>query len=778
MAQTAQDAPRRNAGSRRKGGRAGGARFVQWGALVLLVSSFVLWGSFVVKGAGEIAAAVLGEDPGDAPVDVLAAPRVLHPGGSVARDALERELRSLGYRAVDHTAREPGDYRFTGDLFEVYRRAHPGPAGDVPEAFVRVRIEDGRILSLQRADGTDLQAFALEPVRLGAFRGPGLEERRPLPLAKFPPRLIQAVMAAEDSRFLTHRGVDPRGIARALWNDVRGAGPMQGGSTITQQVIKNRVVGHERTIMRKAHEAVLAAYVEGRVSKERLLEIYLNEIYLGQRGSVSVMGMPAGALHYFGKNVADLGLQQCAMLAGMIASPGRFDPRRSPESARARMQWVLSRMRELGYVDAAEAQAAGSAPFGLAPLEVPLDPGGDVLDAVRRDAIARGWEPQPSRRRALVHTTLDVELQAAARRALDEALTELEAKEPSRAPLEGAVVIENPRSGEILALVGGRRGVRGGFHRALDARRQPGSAFKPLVAAGAFESGKFAPSSVLDDEPLAVATARGTWTPENYDHQFRGAVTLRQALEQSLNVPVARVGLEIGPAAIVDAAHRAGIGGTLPAQPSIALGAGEVTPLDLATAYATLAALGTRHAPVLLRSVRTAAGEDPVHLAKTGDPVAAFTPETCWLVLDCLSGVIERGTGKELLAVTGGVRVAGKTGTTQEGRDAWFGLLTGQAVVVVYVGRDDDKPAKLTGAGAALPVVKRLLAEAGPRLLAPLPERPAGLIAVEIDPETGGVATKRCPSRVTEVFPVDHQPDPCKKHMSALKRFWNRLRGK
>ncbi len=783
MQRPAANAVSHNAAAERRGrtrrrGRGAALHLVQWGALLSLLASFLLWGFFVVDSAGQAAVQALGENLPEAPVAVLAAPRVLEVGQPASLDAIERELRALGYRLVPRTPREPGEYQRLATGLSCYRRAYIGATGEAPEEFVHATIAEGAVAALSTSDGRPLSSFVMEPVLLGAFRGPLLEERRPLPLARFPQRLIQAVMAAEDARFLRHRGIDFRAIGRALWADLRGGKVLQGGSTITQQVIKNRLVGSERTWLRKAHEALLAAYVEGKVSKERLLEIYLNEVYLGQRGAVSVVGMPAGAAHYFGKNLDDLSLQQMALLAGLIASPGRFEPRRDPQAARERLRWVLRRMADLGYIDAAEAEAAGRAPLGLAPLEDPLDSAGDVLDAVRRELEVRGLSPRPGRERVPIHTTIDVELQAAARRGLDETLADLERAVPSRAPLEGAVVILRPATGEVLALVGGRQGVRGGFHRALDAHRQPGSAFKPFVALAAFASGAFLPSTIVDDSPLAVMTAQGPWTPRDFDGEFRGPVSVRRALEESLNVPMARVGIAVGPEQVVRWARRVGVAGRLPAEPALALGAGEATPLEMATAYATLANLGTKPGVTLVAGATLGPAGASIPLSGPARPApAAAPPDACWMVLDALSGVVPRGTGRALAGVLQDARVAAKTGTTQDGRDAWFALITGDAVVIVYIGRDDDRPADLVGAGAALPVARRIVAEARPRILAPLPGPPEGLTLVEVDPETGGRAGSRCPTRVMEVFRVGDEPKACPKHASFFRRLWRRLSG-
>lgn len=752
---------------------------LRWAAVLSLFAAISTWAFFVVDDAGRVAVRALGEDRADAPVDVMAAPRVLRLGEDCDLAVVLRELRAGGYREVARTPREPGEYRRAEGLLDVVRRAAPAPygegRGEIAPGLVRIACRAGIVDAIEFGDGRRGRAAALEPVRIGSFRGPVLAERRPLPLARFPRRLVEAVLAAEDSRFLEHRGLDPRGIARALWKDMTGTGPLQGGSTITQQVIKNRLVGHDRTWLRKGREAVLAAYVEGKVSKDRLLEIYLNEIYLGQDGAVSVMGMPAAARFYFGRDVEGLSLQQMALLAGIIASPGRFDPRARPENARERLRWVLSRMAENGFLTDAEAAAAGNAPLGVVPPGGSLDSAGDVLDAVARELAARGVPPRPSADRIVVHTSLDLDLQAVARHALDATLDELEKDRPERAPLDGAVVVLDVGTGDVLALVGGRAGTRGGFHRALDARRQPGSAFKPFVALAAFASRRFVPATTLEDAPLNVPTARGAWTPENYDHAFRGTVTLRRAIEESLNVPVVRVALDVGPAEITRWAARAGLTG-LPEQPAVALGAGEVSPLALAQAYATLATGGTRNPAALVRAVSHAStsvgeGEAPVLAPRPGS-TRVLPPEDCWLVLDVMTGTIERGTAKALAAATRGVRVAAKTGTTQDGRDAWFVLVTGRTVTVVYVGRDDHGPASLTGARAALPVVRGLLEAAGGRLLAPLPPPPEGIRLLEVDPSTGGLATSRCPQRVLEAFPADSTPRTCSEHAS----FWRRLR--
>lgn len=741
-------------------------------ALLGLAAAAGIWAGLALHGAGAEAVRALRSDPATAPVEVLGEPRWIKPGAPLDLFALERDLAALGYRRVEGTPREPGEYQRAGQRMILYRRACAGSSGALSASRVRLEVSGGVVSRLEGAEGSPLEGWTAEAVRLGAFQGPVLQERRPLPLAEFPRLLVNAVLAAEDARFLEHRGVDPLAILRALKANLTG-GPFQGGSTITQQVIKNRIVGNSRTLTRKANEAALAGLVERKVSKERILEIYLNEIYLGQRGPVSVVGMPAAARFYFGSDVRHLDPAQAALLAGLIASPGRFDPRGHPEEARARRDWVLGRMAELKFLAPEAAARARQQPVQLAPEADPVDPAGDVLDAVQREAERRGYSPRPSTEPLTIHTTIDPGLQHAVRQALGETLEELEAGRPRRGRLEGAVVVLRIPEGTVAALVGGKSGIRGGFHRALDAQRQTGSAFKPFVALAVMAEEKWLPRQPLEDAPLTLPTANGSWSPHNFDDQFRGKVTLREALEQSLNVPMVRAGLAAGPERVAAWARRAGIDAAQPAGAAIALGTGACSPLELARAYASLATLGRRVDPSILRSVRAGEGEAVV-LAPLRPPVEALPEVESWLVLEALSGSVERGTCRNLAPVLRGVRVAAKTGTTQDGRDAWLALVTGSAVVVAWVGRDDSGPAGLSGSSAALPVVRRLLADSEARfILTDLPGPPQGVVEVEIDPATGGQAGDRCPQRVREVFREEQLPGPCRKHQS----FWKRLFG-
>jgi membrane peptidoglycan carboxypeptidase len=428
-------------------------------------------------------------------------------------------------------------------------------------------------------------------------------------------------------------------------------------------------------------------------------------------------------------------------------------------------------MAEQDFIAKVERDAAAGRPLELAPAPPRLDPAGDLLDAVRRELARRGWEPTPGREPRRISTTIELPLQRAAREALEATLERLEREVPARAPLEGAVVVLRPASGAVAALVGGRRGARGELNRALDARRQPGSAFKPFVALAAVHELGWLPSREVEDTPLELGEGRQRWTPQNADRRFRGTVTLRQALEQSLNVPMARVGLEVGPARVARLAREAGIDAPLPETPALALGVGEVTPIQLATGYQTLAALGRRRAPFLVRGaqIEGRAGAREIPLAGRPPAERVVPGGDAYMVLDALAGVVERGTAKRLAKTLAGWRVAAKTGTSQGGRDAWFALACPRSVIVVWIGRDDGRPAQISGPRAAAEVVQRLVTQRPEDLLAPLPEPPGDLAVVYVEPgESCAWDEPREGARRTLVR-ADDRPRPCRRS------FWRRL---
>ena len=543
------------------------------------------------------------------------------------------------------------------------------------------------------------------PIAIGTLDGTPAEQRIPVRLDQLPDHLIQAVLAVEDQRFYQHHGLDPRRIGGALVANLRAGSITQGGSTITQQLAKNLFLSSRRTPLRKLREAALALALEARYDKPTILEAYLNEIYLGQDGGRAIHGAGAAARYYFGKDVRRLNLAESAALAGMISAPNRYAPTRNPDAARERRDLVVQLMVDQRRLTSSTAERARRAALATRARPAPTLEGRWFRDF----ALAGAGDRLPARGVA-VYTTLDVTLQRAAERAVRTGLQTLRSPQA-----EAALVALDPRSGEVLAMVGGRDYGASQFNRATDARRQPGSAFKPVVALAALERSRgqapaYTLASLVEDQPLRVATPRGPWQPENYDRSFHGRVTFREAMEQSLNVPFARIGLAVGPERIVETARRLGITSPLHAVPSLALGSSEVTLLELVRAYGVLAAAGTLAAPRAI--VGRARQGHEIEPLPAPEPVRVVDPAVAYLVTSTLQGVVTRGTGRSLNGDGRFGTIAGKTGTSSEWRDAWFIAYSPSLVVGVWVGFDDGRSLRLTGAGAALPIVARFLAEA------------------------------------------------------------------
>ncbi len=531
-----------------------------------------------------------------------------------------------------------------------------------------------------------------------------LERRVPLRYDQIPPVLKNAILAVEDSRFYDHVGIDPVRIVGAVWTNLR-TGSRQGGSTLTQQLAKNLFLTADRTPIRKLREAAMAAVLEARYPKSQILEAYLNEIYLGQERGKALHGVGVGARYYFGKEVGEISLAEAALLAGMIHAPNRHAPTRNPESAKQRRDLVLQLMLAQQRVTEGEANAAREVE-----VSTTAHPSNGPDARFFRDYVTKLLPQGLPTRGASVHTTLDARLQLAAEQAIREGL-----RGPRLRGVEAALLAIDPRTGEILAMVGGRDYAASQFNRAVDARRQPGSAFKPIVAVAALEPdpngvAPFTLASHLDDAPLTVRTVGGIWTPSNYDGTYHGTVTLRRAMEQSLNVPFARVGLVVGAERLVSTAHRLGIASELAPVPSLALGSGEVTMLELVRAYGVLAAGGRLASTRAVMGVSTGGVTAPAAFTDSGAQV--LDPAVAYLVTSALEGVVRRGTAHGL----GGRRyqpgLAAKTGTSNDWRDAWLVAYTPELVVAVWVGRDDGSTTRLTGATGAMPIVSRFLASA------------------------------------------------------------------
>lgn len=572
-------------------------------------------------------------------------------------------------------------------------RAHLGPAeARLPTALYARPVPWG-------SEGESPES----PTSIALLTTSALESRQPITLDDVPPAVVQAVLAIEDQRFYDHEGLDLRRIGGAFVANVKAGGIAQGGSTVTQQLAKNLFLSADRTPIRKLREVAFAIALELRHDKATILEAYLNEIYLGQDNGRAIHGVGAAASAWFGKDVARLSLPESALLAGMIHAPNRHTPTRHPEAARARRNLVLQLMAEQGRITAATARKAQGSRISTR-KGTPLL----AIDARHfRDAAIDALPRSLPKRGAAVYTTLDARLQQAAQRAVRRGLARL----PQRGT-EAALVAIDPRTGEVLAMIGGRDYSSSQFNRATEAKRQPGSAFKPIVALAALgrsedDAPAFTLASMVDDAPLSLKTSSGLWQPSNYDGAFRGPVTVRQALEESLNVPFVRIGMAVGPSRIAATAKRLGITSPLPAVPSLALGSAEVTLLELVRAYGVFANGGSlAETQMVLADYTNEASANGAHITSVVDPA------TAWLVTSALQGVVDHGTGAGLQQRIGSSGMAGKTGTSSDWRDAWFVAYSPTLVVGVWVGHDDGHSLHATGSAAALPIVADFLAEA------------------------------------------------------------------
>jgi penicillin-binding protein 1B len=641
------------------------------------------------------------------PARVYARPLELYAGAPLARDTLLEALARLGYRerrALD----APATYVRTGSDLVLRTRGFDFPEGKEEPVQVRIAYAGGRVADITHSSGGSAALVRLEPELIGGFFPATLEDRLLVRLEELPPLLPQALLLLEDRQFYAHRGVSVRGIARALLADLRAGRVVQGGSTITQQLVKNFFLNAERTVWRKFTEALMAVMLELHYDKNEILEAYLNEVYLGQVGRHSVHGVAQGSLLHFGRPVQELEPGDLALLAGMVRAPSAYDPRRHPQRARARRDHVLALLAEHGLLDPQTARAQTARPLETSPAPRALTRYPAFLDLVRRQ-LARDYPDARLRRDGLrVFSTLDPVVQAAAEAAVASSLGAL-ARQRSDPALQGALVAAHAATGEVLAIVGARDPAAEGFNRALDARRQIGSLVKPAVYLAALaHPDRYHWLRTVPDRPLEVPLAGGrVWKPRNDDGAYAGEVTLLTALVQSRNVPTVNLGLEVGVGEVVRALRTLGVERKLAPHPAVLLGAVDLTPYEAAQLYQALASGGFSTPLRGIQAVTDAAGVPitryPLRARQAADPA------TVYLVTAALAEATRTGTGRRLRELLPGVTVAGKTGTSSEQRDSWFAGFTADLVAVTWVGHDDNSPTGLYGASGALLVWSALM---------------------------------------------------------------------
>jgi len=713
------------------------------------------------------------------PLRLYSGPFQLQPDISLAHSRIPERLQRLGYRRVIAPVQVPGDYQLTDEAMTIY--LHPQPENYVGATKVALSLDQGRVVEvLSSLTGAPLFSVFLEPELLSGVRGESRQVREWVPLAEIPPRIVETILTVEDRRFFSHFGIDPVAVARALWTNFTKGEVVQGGSTITQQLAKNLFYSPQRTIGRKFKEALAALVLEVKYTKQDILESYLNEIYLGQAGFVSIFGVREAANRYFGKTLQELTVEEVAMIAGLVKGPNSYAPTKHPEQAKQRRDVVLRRLRETGLLTEEVCKRAMNTPLRVTPPEDVLTDAPYFVDAVLRQVEEAGVVPLPEGLR--IDSTLDPMIQQAATESLEKGLAKLEAVQPhlksAQEPVQGAVVVLDPKTGSVLALVGGRDYRKSQFNRAVQARRQPGSLFKPFVYLAALEAaregqaGQLTAASLLVDEPVTFESVTGPWSPQNYDKQFHGPVTVRSALEQSFNVPAVRAAKTLGAKPIAQLLHRLGVTSAIGDDlSSVALGSASVSLMEITAAYGAIANGGIAVKPTVVRSTRDRQGD--IVWNSVPDRQQAVSPQGAYVLTSLLEGVIQRGTATKARALGLQGTVAGKTGTTDGYRDAWFVGYTSDMVIGVWVGYDDERPLRLTGSQAALPIWMELARKVIPPNV-PAFVMPSGVVSRDIDPKTGQLATSQCPERVSEVFIEGTEPNVyCEVHGEGI---WDRLR--
>ncbi|MGH8249306.1 MAG: penicillin-binding protein 1B [Steroidobacteraceae bacterium] len=667
------------------------------------------------------------------PTQVYARPVMLQEDLPLSAKDLAQELERLGYR--EGSARNPGSYRHDGSQFDIHLRKARLADGMRDATQIHVVANSRGIRAVQDGNGRELRAVPLEPALLGNLHPVHGEDRIIVPPEEVPALLPAALKVIEDRNFDRHAGVDLKAILRAAWVNLRAGRVEQGGSTLTQQLVKSYFLDQSRSLRRKAREAVMAVLLELHFDKSQLMNGYVNEIYLGQDGDRAIHGFGLASRFYFGKPLDELELADIALLVGIVRGPSYYNPRSQPERATARRNFVLSELAELEVVTAKQAAAAARSPLGVVPRTTrSYYPG--YLEYVRRE-LRRDFDGGDLNRAGLkVFTSLDPRVQAAAERAVAEELPKLDARRKSKQqPLEAALIVTLPGSGEVVAIVGGRRPQVAGFNRALNAKRPIGSLVKPIVYLAALESGQYHAASPLNDGPVEVRMKNGQhWRPQNIDREMLGPMPLVRALADSRNLATVQLGLEVGLAPIAGKFRALGLDREPAQVPSLLLGAVDLAPIEVAQLYNAFANGGIDRPLSAVLAVAMGDGSllksRPHEARKAADPAAVYQLDRM------LAEVMIRGTGRAGAArLPGGLVTAGKTGTSSDLRDSWFAGFSGSHLVVAWVGHDDNSPAGLTGSQGALPLWANVMGEIARRSWqAPMP---ATLEEASIDYATG-----------------------------------------
>ncbi|CAG37146.1 transglycosylase domain-containing protein [Desulfotalea psychrophila] len=617
-----------------------------------------------------------------------------------AKNFLHR-LQERGYTRVNHHPKMAGTFNIEGNILYLYTHANQGLSSGKRYKFT---LQKSILTSISSAaDSTLLESLAFPPLNLTYFIDSVWEIRTPVSYDEIPEDLINAVIATEDQSFFSHYGVDVKGIIRATLSNLQAGRVVQGGSTITQQLVKVLSKNDERSLSRKLREAILALMVDYQYSKQEILTAYLNNVYLGHASPFELRGIAAASDYILGKDLKNLNLKECAIIAGLIRSPNSASPLRNHSFAAQRTQTVLNQMANMGDSLAAETQVKDKL-IRIKHKSI-LHKMSWYFDQIAKEIKLRKLDTSDHTRHLTIQTPLDPWMQISATKVLKQQLNKLDPVSANKQkPLQGATVILDPYSGGVKALVGGRDYLKNSFNRAVDAQRPMGSLIKPfiyLTALGGIDAAGFiTQADTVNDSPITVGQGKSKWKPHNYDKKYLGKITIRKALADSRNIPAVKIGQRIGVEKFLPVLRKTGITEIQQAYPSIFLGAVETSPLKIAGSYATIANGGNFTKPHLINKIF----KDDTLIYFQQPAQALFSPATCYIMTDMLQNALNNGTGKRSRKYGFTHLGAGKTGTTNAGRDSWFAGYTNSLVTVTWVGKDNNSPTKLTGSSGALKI--------------------------------------------------------------------------
>ncbi|MGB9736045.1 MAG: PBP1A family penicillin-binding protein [bacterium] len=635
------------------------------------------------------------------PSIVYSAPTYFKQGMGIGKQALIDKLNRLGYNKVTGIPEAQASYSVSGNTVYVYTKSFLMPSYKIPGIRAIISLSSDRISSITTFEGNTIDSIELEPEQLAVFFGDDFKMRIPVNLPDMPDNLINAVIVTEDVRFFEHGALDIDGILRAMFEDIFSMRIKQGGSTITQQLVKVLFLSNKRSFKRKVAEAIMAIMLAHRFTKAQILNAYLNNVYLGQDGHVSIIGMGAAAKYYFSRSVNELSTAQCAMLAGLIASPYKYSPIFNKQEALNRRNYVLSRMKKYNVITEAEYLSALHEPLSVTISHINVKLAPYFVDYIA-DQLSSSFSKELLTTDGLrIFTTLNPDIQLMAEKAMADAPPYL----------QGAMVVMQPQTGYVLAMIGGRDYNRSQFNRAVMSRRQIGSCVKPFIYMLAFEDKAkdgFSQITKIDDAPFVLKTRAGIWKPENYNKRFLGPITVRYALQHSINIPAVKISMDIGLDKISNLLEQLGLGTDIPSFPSIALGSLSTSPLELCLAYSIFSNRGYEPvSPVSIKAVTDMHNNIVFESSLQFKPIGS--EQACYVVNNILLGSETEGTGRGLRRFDISGDYAGKTGTTNDFRDTWFAGYTPDVVAVAWLGYDNETRVGLPAADVALPVVGRFL---------------------------------------------------------------------